>query len=79
MLVRLLSYFKNNFQLIALDLSRQKACGTDPMAIQQIEFNGDSKTNSQTCTILKKSKETILEFHKGVAKVLESECVNDTI
>lgn len=49
------------------------------MAIQQIEFNGDSKTNSQTCTILKKSKETILEFYKGVAKVLESECVNDTI
>lgn len=48
------------------------------MAIQQIEFNGDSKTNSQTCTILKKSKETILEFYKG-AKVLESECVNDTI
>ena len=27
-------------------------------------------TNSQVCTILEKSKETVLEFYKGTAKVL---------
>ena len=28
------------------------------------------KANSQVCTILEKSKETVLEFYKGTAKVL---------
>ena len=28
------------------------------------------KTNSQVCTVLEKSKETVLEFYKGTAKVL---------
>ena len=39
-------------------------------AIQQIEFYGMLKTDSQVYTVLEKSKETILEFHKGTAKVL---------
>ena len=44
----------------------------DARAIQQIEFYGMLKTTSQECTLLEKSKETILEFHKdkGTAKVL---------
>ena len=29
-----------------------------------------SNTNSQVCTVLEKSKETVLEFYKGTAKVL---------
>ena len=29
------------------------------------------KTNSQVCTVLEKSKETMLEFYKGKAKVCE--------
>ena len=28
------------------------------------------KTNSQVCTVLEKSKETMLEFYKGTVKVL---------
>ena len=28
------------------------------------------KTNRQVCTVLEKSKETVLEFYKGTAKVL---------
>ena len=63
-------YFKDNYQLIAVDLSKQKELDADPTAIQQIEFYGMLKTNAQVCTVLKKSKETILEFYKGKAKIL---------
>ena len=30
----------------------------------------DEITNSQVCTVLEKSKETMLQFYKGTAKVL---------
>ena len=50
-------YFKNHHQLIAVDLSKQKELDADSRAIQQIEFYGMWDTNSQVCTILKKSKE----------------------
>ena len=63
-------YFKDHYQLIAVDLSKQKELDADPRAIQQIEFYGKLKTNSQVCTVLEKSKETVLEFYKGTAKVL---------
>ena len=41
-------------------LTTQKELDADPRAIQQIEFYGMLKTNSQVCTALVKSKETIL-------------------
>ena len=63
-------YFKDHYQLIAVDLSKQKELDADPRAIQQIEVYGMSRTNSQVCTVLEKSKETVLEFYKGTAKVL---------
>ena len=63
-------YVKNHYQLIAVDLSKQKELDADPRAIQQIEFYGMLKTNSQVSTVLEKSKETVLEFYKGTAKVL---------
>ena len=63
-------YFKDHYQLIAVDLSKQKELDVDPRAIQQIEFYGKLETNSQVCTVLEKSKETVLEFYKGTAKVL---------
>ena len=63
-------YFRDHYQLIAVDLSKQKELDCDPRAIQQIEFYRMLKTNSQVCTILEKSKETVLEFYKGKAKVL---------
>ena len=58
------------YQLIAADLSKQKELDADPRALQQIEFYGMLKTKSQVCTVLEKSKETVLEFYKGTAKVL---------
>ena len=63
-------YFKDHYQLIAVDLSKQKELDVDPRAIQQIEFYGKLETNSQVCTVLEKSKETVLEFCKVTAKVL---------
>ena len=69
MFVRL-SYFKDHYQFIAVDLSKQKELDADPTATQQIEFYGMLNTNPQVCTVLEKSKETKLEFYKGTAKVL---------
>ena len=63
-------YFKGHYNLIAVDLSKQKELDADSRAIQQIEFSGMLKTNLQVCTVLEKSKETMLEFYKGTAKVL---------
>ena len=68
------AYFKDNYRLISVDLSKQKALNTDPRAIQQIVFQGiaGGADNSKIIlyTILEKSKETVLEFYKGTAKVL---------
>ena len=63
-------YFKKNYQLIAIDLSKQRELDADPRAIQQIKFIGMLKTRSNVFTILEKSKETISEFYKGTAKVM---------
>ena len=67
-------YFKDNYRLIAVDLSKQKALNADPRAIQQIVFQGavggENNTKIRLYTILEKSKETILEFAKGTTKVL---------
>ena len=49
-------YFKDQYQLIAVNISKQKELDVDPTkAIQQIEFYGMLDTNSQVCTILKKA------------------------
>ena len=67
-------YFKNNYRLLAVDLSKQKALHADSRANQQIAFQGVVRgtdgTKIRMCTILEKSKETVLEFYKGTAKVL---------
>ena len=63
-------YFKNHYNLIAIDLSKQKELDADSRAIQQIESHVMLKTNSQVCTVLEKSKETTLQFSKATAKVL---------
>ena len=34
------AYFKDNYRLIAIDLSKKKALDTDPRAVQQIVFEG---------------------------------------
>ena len=70
------AYFENNYRLIAADLSKQKALDADSRAIQQIIFTGKIKAtvaNTRVIIyyILEQSKETMLEFSKGTAKVLQ--------
>ena len=69
------AYFKDNYKLIAVDLSKQKDLDVDPRAIQQIVFQGvvggEDNAKIRIYTILEQSKETILEFTKGTAKVLQ--------
>ena len=54
------AYFKVNYKLTAIDLSKQKALDVDPRAIQQVVFQGvvggAAGTNIRLCTILEKSK-----------------------
>ena len=69
------AYFEKNYRLIAADLSKQKALDADSRAIQQIIFTGKIKAAADDTRviiyyILEQSKETILEFAKGTAKVL---------
>ena len=61
-------YFKDYYRLIVVDLSKQKELDADPKANQQIDFYGKLGTNSQVCTVLEKSKETVLEFSKEQEK-----------
>ena len=61
--------FKDHYQLITVDLSKQKELDADPEAIQQIEIFGKLETNSQVCTVLEKSKEIVLEFYKGTTEL----------
>ena len=63
-------YFKDRYQLIAVDLSNQNELDVDSRAVQQIEFYGILKINSKVRTILEKPKETMPEFYKGTPKVL---------
>ena len=62
-------YFKKNYKLVAVDLSKQKELDADPRAIQKIEFKYVLETNSTIYWVLEKSKETILELYKGTVKV----------
>ena len=61
------SYFKENYKLIAIDLSKQQALDADPRAIQQINFtaNLDREGNTTMFFIIEKSKETVFGFSQG--------------
>ena len=68
------AYFKDNYRLIAVDLNKQNALDADLRAIQQTGFQGvvegENNTKIRLYAILEESKETMLEFSKGTAKVL---------
>ena len=65
-------YFKENYKLIAIDLSKQQALGADPRAMQQINFtaNLDTDEGAAMFFIIEKAKETVLDFSQGTVKVL---------
>ena len=69
------AYFKNNYRLIAGDLSKQKPLDADSRTVKQIIFTGKIKAEVANATliiyyILEQSKKTILQFSKGTTKVL---------
>ena len=66
------TYFKENYKMIAIDLSKRQAFDADLKAIQQINFtaNLDRARNKRIFFILEEAKETVLDFSQGTAKVL---------
>ena len=65
-------YFKENYKMIVVDLSRQNDLDADPRAIQQINFtaNLDRAGNTTIFFIIEEAKETVFEFSQGTVKVL---------
>ena len=66
------SYFKENYKMIAIDLSKQQVLDADPRAIQQINFtaNLDRAGNTTMFFIIEEAKETVLDFSQGTVKVI---------
>ena len=65
-------YFKENYEMIAIDLNRQNELDADPRALQQINFtaNLDRAGNTTIFFIIEEAKETVFEFSQGTVKVL---------
>ena len=65
------SYFKENYKMIAIDLSKQQALDGDLRAIQQINFtaNLDRAGNTTMFFITEEAKETVLDFPQGTVIV----------
>ena len=65
-------YFKDNYKMIAIDLSKQQVLDADPRKIQQINFtaNLDRAGNTTMFFIIEQEKETIFEFSQGTVKIL---------
>ena len=65
-------YFKENYKMIAVDLSEQQVRDADPRAIQQINFtaNLDRIGDTTVFFIIEEAKETVLDFSQGTVKVL---------
>ena len=66
------AYFKENYKMIAVDLSRQNELVADPRAIQQINFTADLDRAGNTTKffITEEAKETVFEFSQETVKVL---------
>ena len=66
------AYFKDNYKMLAIDISKQQALNADPRAIQQINFtaNLDRANNKRIFFILEEAKETALDFSQGTVKVV---------
>ena len=72
MFTRLYSHLEKYYKMIATYLSKQQGLDADPKAIQQINFTRNLERNKNTTMffIIEELKETILDFSKGIVKVL---------
>ena len=68
------SYFKENYKMIAIDLSKQQVLDADPRAILQnnITANLDRAGDTTVFFIIDEAKETVLDFSQGTVKVLSA-------
>ena len=64
--------YRENYEMIAIYLSKQQALDADPRAIQEINFteNLDRAGNTTMLFIIEEAKETALDFSQGTVKVL---------
>ena len=65
-------YFKENYKMIAIDLSRQNELDADPRGIEQINFTANLDRAGYTIMffITEEAKETVFEFSQSTVKVL---------
>ena len=65
-------YFKENYKMIAIGLSKQQALDADSRKIQQISFtaNLDRDGNTTIFFIIEQEKGPVFEFFQGTVKVL---------
>ena len=66
------SYFKENYKMIATDISKQQVLDADPRAIQQINFTANlyGAGNTTMFFIVEKPQETVLDFSQRTVKLL---------
>ena len=66
------AYFRDNYKMIAIDLSKQQALDADPRAIQQINFtaNLDRANHTRIFFILEAAKETVTKNCKSIVNML---------
>ena len=65
-------YFKEDYKLIAIDLSKQQALDFFLEAITQINFTGNLELNENTTRFLntEEAQKTVLDFSQGTARAL---------
>ena len=66
------TYFQKNYEITAVDLSKQQALCADLTAMQQINFTGniDQDGNKKIFFITEEATEALLDSSQGTMKVL---------
>ena len=66
------SYFKENYNMIAIELSKQQALDADPKAMKQIKFteNIDRAGDKRMFFILEETKQNVLDISQWTVRVL---------
>ena len=64
------NYFKKNYKLIAIDLSKQQVLQENEDLIQQINFIGKLEEAANVFIIIEKKENTISEFSQNLANAI---------
>ena len=66
------NYFKNYWNIIAIDLIKQQALDADPKVVEQMTFTGnlDRVARATMFFVTEEAKETILDIWQRTVKVL---------